>query len=124
MVVIEAINFIKEQFQHLPVAEFEKCVFENAFEQFGDALVCRIADGLNALNKFSDAFVAAQGVADEFAPGQIAQVADKKRGLAAKFTRLLINVVHEFVNQGDGNEFNLVGRQRKLADENVAGVIN
>ena len=82
-----------------------------------------VADRLDALNKLGDALIAAQRVADEFAPGQVTEVTDEKRGLAAKLTRLLINVVHEFVNQGDGDEFDLVGGQRQLADENVAGVV-
>lgn len=123
MVVRESIDFIEEQLQHLAVTEFKKGVFENAFEEFGNALVLHVADGLNSLNEFRDTFVAAQGIADEFAPGQVTEVADEKRGLAAQLARLLIDVIHEFVNQGDGNEFNLVGRQRQLADEYVAGIV-
>jgi len=45
-------------------------------------------------------------------------------GLAAKLHGFLVEVVHEFVNQGERNEFDLIGGLRELADEDIAAVIN
>ena len=84
----------------------------------------RLAEGFDALGKKRDPFVGGDGLREEIAPAVFRQLAGEEAAFAAELHGLLIEVVHELVNEGERDEFDLVGRLRELADEDVAAGVN
>ena len=84
----------------------------------------RLAEGFDAFGKEFDTLVGGDGLRDEIAPAVFRQFAGEEAALAAHLHGFLIEVVHELVNQREGDEFDLVGRLREFADEDIAAVIN
>ena len=60
----------------------------------------------------------------EFRPTVAGEIAGEEFALAPKFLSLRVHVVHEFVNQGDGDLLDLRLRVGDLADEDVAGGVD
>ena len=52
------------------------------------------------------------------------EISGEERGIAFEFLRLAIHVVHELVDQGDGDLLHLGFRVGHLADQDVAGGVN
>ena len=68
--------------------------------------------------------VAAQASAHQLGPAIAGKVAGKKRALAAHLLARGVNVVHELVDERNGNLLHLAFRVGHLADEDVAGRVN
>ena len=68
--------------------------------------------------------MAAQPGAHEFGPAVAGVFPGEKRPLAAEFLRFRIHVVHELVDQGNGDLFDLGLGVGDLAHEDVAGGVD
>ena len=69
-------------------------------------------------------FMAAQPGAHQLGPTVAGVVAGEERALAAEFLGLGVHVVHELVDQGDGDLFDLGLGVGDFADEDVAGGVD
>ncbi len=65
-----------------------------------------------------------QAHVQQTAPGVLLELAGEERRHPAQFLRLAVHVVHELVDQGDGDLLHLRLRVRHLADQNVARGVN
>src|ERR1019366_2164919 len=115
----------KEHGEDASVAELQEGVAEDVAEQARQVRgFFRMAERLDALGKQRDPFVGGDRLREEIAPAVFRQAVDEKAAFAAHLHGFLVEVVHEFVNQRERDEFNLIGRLREFADENIAAVIN
>lgn len=122
VVVTELVDDLEEGLERFGVAVREIGVFKDVAEERGDAWV---------LGHFGDAFaieaehfVAADGRRHKFSPAVAGKVAGEELALAAEFLAFGIHVVHEFVDEGDGDLLNLGLGIGHLAHEDVAGGID
>ena len=124
MIVGEPIDFIEEELECAPVAKLEEGIAEDALEEVGEMAILRLRQLLDAVDESCDALLGAELVRHEFAPGVVAQLPDKEGRLAFEFACLLVHVVHELVNERDGDEFDLVAWQRELPHEYLPRAID
>ena len=68
--------------------------------------------------------MAAQAGAHELGPAVAGEVAGEELALAAEFLALGVHVVHELVDQGDGDLLDLAFGVGHFADEDVAGGVD
>ena len=122
MIVAELIDDFEEGLERLGVAVREVGVFEDVAEERGDAGI---------LGHLGDAFaveaehlVAAEGGSHELGPAVAGVVAGEELALAAEFLGLGVHVIHEFVDEGDGDLLDLGLRIGNFADEDVAGGVD
>jgi len=121
----EAVHLGKEHRENAPVAELQKRVAEDVAEQAGQVRgFLRVAERFDAFGKKRDAFLGGDGLREEIAPAIFRQPAGEEAALAAELYGFLVEVVHKLVNQRQRDEFDLIGRQRQLADEDVSGGVN
>ena len=100
----EAVHLGEDHGEDAPVAELQEGVAEDVAEQAGQVRgFLRMAEGFDAFGKERDAFVGGDGLREEIAPAVFGQLAGEETALAAELHGFLIEVVHEFVNEGEGN---------------------
>jgi len=68
--------------------------------------------------------MAAEAAAHELGPAVAGEVAGEELAFAAEFLALGVHVVHELVDQGDGDLFDLAFGVGDFADENIAGAVD
>src|SRR3977135_351902 len=75
---------------------------------------------LRFLLRIDHAFVGGDSLWQQIAPPIFRERAGEERALSAKLHGVLIKVVHEFIDQRERDQLDLIGRQRKLSDEDIA----
>ena len=122
VVVAELVNDLEKASQGLRVTIGQVGVFEDVAEEQRDAGVLRhIGDGLGIE---VEGFVAAKAGAHEFGPAVAGEVAGEKLALAAEFLGLGVHVVHELVDQGNGDLLDLRFGVGYFAHKNVTGGVD
>ena len=117
----EAVYFVEEEREDAAVAEFEEGVAEDVAEKFGELRAgFGVADGFDTFGEKGDALVAGNGQRQEGAPAVFRERAGEAGALAAHRHGLLVEVVHELVDEGEADELDLIGREGECADEEVA----
>ena len=84
----------------------------------------RVAQRLDAFGKQRDPLVRRNRLREEVAPAVFRQPAGEEAALAAELHGFLVEVVHEFVDERESDELDLVRRLRELADEDVAAGVD
>ena len=121
MRVGEAVHLGEEHGEDAPVAEFQEGVAEDVAEQAGQVRgFLRMAESFDAFGEKRDAFVGGDGLREEIAPAVFRKFAREETALAAEFHGFLVEVIHEFVNQRERDEFDLIRRLGEFADEDIA----
>ena len=105
VVVAEAINFLEEQVEGFGIAIRQEHTLKNIAEQLGDVLV--FVHLLNAFSIEQQAFMPAITLIQQLRPAVFLEVAGEEGRLAAEFFGLAVHVIHEFIDQGDGDLFHL-----------------
>ena len=120
----EAVDLGEEHCEDAPVAEFQECIAEDVPEQAGQVGgLFRMGEGFDALREERHAFLGGERLRHQRPPAECRQPAGEERAFPAHGHGLLVEVVHELVDQRERDELHLVGGQRELADEDVpAGV--
>ena len=122
MVVGEAVDFLEEGAQGFRVAVGQVGVLEDVAEQRRDAgVLVHPADGFGVQRQHVEA---AQGRRHQPGPAVLAVVAGEEAALAAQFLGLGVHVVHELVDQRDGDLLDLRLGVGHLADEDVAAGVD
>ena len=122
MVVGEGVDDLEEGAQGFRVAVGQVGVVEDVAEKRRDAGVFRHAgDGLGV--QVED-LVAAQPGAHQPRPAVAGELTGEEPPLAAQFLGLGVDVVHELVDQGDGDLLDLALGVGHLADEDVTGGVD
>ena len=122
VVVGEAVDFLEEGAQRFRVAVGQVGVLEDVAEERGDAGVfVHAADGFGVAVEL---FLAGEFGRLELAPAVAGEVAGKEAARAAEVFRLAVHVVHELVDERDGDLFDLRFGVRHLADEDVAAGVD
>ena len=122
VVVGEAVDFLEEGAQRFRVAVGQVGVLEDVAEERGDAGVfVHPADGVGVEVELV--------LAGEFGrfqprPAVAGEVAGEEAALAAEVFGLAVHVVHELVDERDGDLFDLRFGVRHLADEDVAAGVD
>ena len=122
MIVGEAVDFLQEPVQRFRVAVRQEYALENIAEKLRNRGV--LVHLLDAFRVEQEAFVAAHAFVEKLTPPVFAEFAHEERRLAAEFFGLAVHVVHELVDQGDGDLFHLRLRIRHFADQNIAGTVD
>ena len=119
VVVGEFVDDLEERLECLGVAVRQVGVFEDVAEEQRDAGV---------LGHLGDAFgveaehlVAAETGAHELGPAVTGEFPGEELALAAEFLRLGIHIVHEFVDEGDGDLLDLGSWGRGLCRRGCRG---
>ena len=134
----EAVHLGEEHGEDASVAEFQEGVAEDVAEQAGQVrggddsfsfaillnLDLRAAKNLDAARKERDAFVGGDGLREEISPAVFRQFAGEEAAFAAELHGFLVEVVHEFVNERERDEFDLIGRLGEFTDEDIAAGVN
>ena len=122
VIVAEFVDDLEEGAEGRGVAVREIGVLEDVPEKGRDAGV---------FGHFGDAFaveaehlVSAETAIHELGPAVAGELAGEELALAAQFLALGIHVVHELVDEGDGDLLDLGFGIGNLADEDVAGGID
>src|ERR1019366_1676183 len=116
--VLEAVHLCEEHRKDAPVSKFQESVAEDVPKQAGQVRrFLWITEGLDAFRKERDAFISGDGLRQKIAPAVFRQLSSEEGTFAPELYGLLIEVVHELVDQCERDEFDLVGGQRELADE-------
>ena len=79
-----------------------------------------VADGLDAFGEEGDALVAGDSLRQQGAPAVFRERAGEEGALTAHRHGFLVEVVHELVDEREGDELDLIGGEREFADEEVA----
>ena len=83
----------------------------------------RFPDHLESFREQIHPFVGRDILRKQRAPPIFLERAGEERTLPAKLQGLVVEVVHKFVDQRQRDQLNLIGRQRKLADKDVAAAV-
>ena len=122
VVVTELVDDLEESAQRLRVAIRQIGVFENVAKQRRDARVLRhLVDAFGIQRK---RFMAAQARMHQMLPAVTRELAGEEFTISAHRYGLGVHVVHELVDQGDGDLFDLRLRVRHFAHQNVAGRVD
>ena len=113
---------LRKALQRFRVAVRQIGILEDVAEERRDAGILRHLG--DAFGVEAEHLVAAQAGAHELGPAVAGEVAGEELALAAEFLGLGVHVVHEFVDQGDGDLLDLGLGVGDLADENVAGGVD
>ncbi|OQB85486.1 MAG: hypothetical protein BWX86_02813 [Verrucomicrobia bacterium ADurb.Bin122] len=122
VVVGELVDDLEEGLERLGVAVREVGVFEDVAEERREAGVFRHLG--DALAVEGEGLVAAEAGAHEPGPAVAGEGAGEKLALAAELLGLGIHVVHEFIDQGDGDLLDLGLGVGDFAHEDVAGGVD
>ena len=122
VVVGKLVNHLEKAAQGLGVAVGQIGVLENITEQRRDTGVLRHSG--NGLGVKIENLVSAQAGVHQFGPAVTGEVIGEKAARAAELFALGVNVIHELVDERNGNLFDLTLGVRHLADEEVAGGVN
>ena len=122
VVVAELVDDLEEHLERLRVAVGQIGVLEDVAEQERDAGVLRhLGDGLGVEVQ---GLVAAQPGAHQPGPAIAGELAGKELALAAELLALGVHVIHELVDQRDGDLLDLALGVGHLAHEDVAGGVD
>ena len=122
VVVAEPVDDFEESLEGLGVAVRQVSVFEDAPEKGGDAGVFRHLG--NAFPVEAEHLVPAKRGGHEPGPAVFGVVGGEELALAAEFLGLGIHVIHELVDQGDGDLLDLRFGVGDFADKDVAGGVD
>jgi hypothetical protein len=75
-------------------------------------------------NRLASTSIAGDGLREEIAPAVFCQLAGEKAAFASELYGLLVEVVHELVDERKRNEFDLVGWQRDFTDEDIPASVD
>ena len=118
VVIGETGDFFQEEVEGFRIAVGQEHALEDVPEELWNVLV--LVHLLDALGIEKQAFMAAEPLVEQVGPAVLPEVAGEERCLAAEFLGLAVHVVHEFVDQGDGDLFHLRFRVGHLSDQDVA----
>ena len=122
VVVFELVDDFEEGAQGLRVAVGQVGVVEDVAEEWGNAGVFRHpGDGLSVEVQ---GLVAAQAGAHQPGPTVAGEVAREESPHTAELFALGVDIVHELVDEGDGDLLDLALGVGHLADEDVAGGVD
>ena len=122
VVVAELVDDLEEGLERLGVAVRQVGILEDVAEEGRDA---RVLGHLgNTLAVEAEHFVAAETAIHEPGPAVAGVGAGEEFALAAEFLALGVHVVHELVDQRDGDLLDLGLGIGDLADEDVAGGVD
>ncbi len=129
MAVGEGAQLREEEGERAPVAEFEegipKHVVEEQRQVSGQDDFLSIhgglfpAEQLDALGEKVHALLSTEGLGHEGTPAEGGQIAGEKAALPAHLHGLLVQVVHEFVDERQGDQLHLIGRYGELPHQDV-----
>ena len=122
VVVGELVDDLEEGAQGLRVAVRQIGVLEDVAEQRRDARILR--HPRDRLGVEIEHLVAAQAGAQQLGPAETGELAGEECPLAAELLALGIQIVHELVDQGDGDLLDLALGVGHLAHEDVAGGVD
>ena len=122
MVVGELVDDLKEGAQGLRIAVRQKGVLEDVPEQRRDARILR--HPRDRLGIEIEHLVAAQARVHQPRPAETGELAGEEFSLAFEFHAPGIHVVHELVDQCDGDLFDLTLGVGYLAHEDVTGGVD
>ena len=122
VVVFELVDDFEEGAQGLRVAVGEVGVVEDVAEERGDARVFRHPG--NGLGVEVQGLVAAQAGAHQSGPAVAGEVAGEEFPRPAELFALGVDVVHELVDESDGDLLDLALGVGHLSDEDVAGGVD
>jgi hypothetical protein len=122
VVVAEVVDFLQKAFERFGVAVGQVGVFEDVAKQLGHAGV--FAHALDGFAVQRQHLKPAQAGGHEFGPAKAGKGACKKAAAAAEFFGLGIHVVHELVNERNGDLLYLALGVGHFAHQDVAAVVN
>jgi len=105
VVVGETGDFFQEEVEGFRIAVRQEHALEDVPEELGNVLV--FIHLLDAFGIEKQALMASEPLVEQVGPAVLPEVAGEERRLAAEFLGLAVHVVHEFVDQGDGDLFHL-----------------
>ncbi len=122
MVVAELVDGLEKGAEGLGVAVGQVGVIEDVAEELRDAGVLgHPGDGFGVE---VEGLVAAEAGAHQPGPSVLCELAGEEGTPAAQLLALGVDVVHEFVDEGDGDLLDLALWVGDLADEDVAGGVD
>ena len=122
VVVAELVDDLEKGLERLGVAVREVGVFEDVAEEERDAGVFgHLGD---AFGVEAEHFMAAEAGAHELGPAVAGELFGEELALAAEFLGLGVHVIHELVDEGDGDLLDLGLGVGDFADEDVAGGVD
>ncbi|MNS36670.1 hypothetical protein D3C72_688640 [compost metagenome] len=122
MVVSETVDLPKEAAEGLGVAIRQVGVAEDAAEQLGQV---RVLDHLGqSLGIHIQHFLAADPGCDELGPAIAFELAGEELTVEAELLRLEVHVIHELVDEGDSDLFDLALRVGDFTDKDVAAGVD
>ncbi len=122
VVVAKFVDDLKKTLERLWVAIRQVSVFENIAKERRDAWVFGHLG--NAFTVKAEHLVTAERWIHEFCPAVTGVVAGEELALAAKLFAFCVHVVHEFVDQRDGDLLDLGFGVRNFANKNVASGVD
>ena len=122
VVIAELVDDLEEALERLRVAVGQVGVLEDAAEERRDARVLRHLS--DAVGVEREHVVATEAGAQQLGPAVAGELLGEKLALAAELLGLGIHVVHELVDQGDGDLLHLGFRVGNFPDEDVAGGVD
>ena len=122
VVVAEFVDDLEEGPQRLGIAIGQIGIFEDVAEELGDARILRHpVDGFGI--EIED-FVSTQPAVDQPGPAVAGEVAGKEFTLTAPLLTPGIDVIHEFIDKGDGDLLDLALGVGNFAHQDVAGGVD
>lgn len=128
------VHFGKEHGEDAAVAKLQESVSEDVAKEDwqmragSDPLAIyfhiRSAEQLDATGKAVHPLIGGNSLRHQGTPAVVRQRADKEGALATEIHGLVVEVVHEFVDECDGDEFDLIGRLREFTNEDIPARIN
>ena len=122
VVVGELVDDLEEHLERFGVAVGQIGVLEDVAEEQRNAGVLRHLG--NGFGVEVQGLMAAQAGAHELGPAVAGELAGEELALPAELLALGVHVVHELVDQGNGDLLNLALGIGHLADENIAGGVD
>ena len=122
VVIGELVDDLEEGAQGLRVVVWQIGVLENVPEQWRDARILR--HPLDRVGVEVEHVVSAQAGAQQLGPAETGELAGEECPLAAELLALGIQVVHELVDQGDGDLLDLALGVGHFPHEDVAGGVD
>ena len=122
VIVGELVDDLEKGAQGLRVAIRQVGIVEDVAKQGGNAGVLRhLGDGLGVEIQ---GLMAAKAGAHQLGPSVAGELAGEEAALSAKLLALGIHIVHELVDQRDGDLLDLALGVRNLAHQDVAGGVD